>query len=130
MTVTITFEQVRAKIEDMTSLTDEQTKEALEKVSEFSILHGQGVAAGMCMVLEMGEKSGLIPSEVVQRQKNLIRNTGLPEYYDLDRGKVYQALFSDKKTVGGKLRFVITPEMGRAEIVTFQPETVREYLGI
>lgn len=103
---------------------------ALEKVSEFSILHGQGVAAGMCMVLEMGEKSGLIPSEVVQRQKNLIRNTGLPEYYDLDREKVYQALFSDKKTVGGKLRFVITPEMGRAEIVTFQPETVREYLGI
>lgn len=32
--VNITFEQVRAKIEDMTSLTDEQTKEALDKVSE------------------------------------------------------------------------------------------------
>lgn len=32
--VNVTFEQVRAKIEDMTSLTDEQTKEALEKVSE------------------------------------------------------------------------------------------------
>ena len=31
--ITITFEQVRAKIEDMTSLTEEQTKEALEKVS-------------------------------------------------------------------------------------------------
>jgi 3-dehydroquinate synthase len=103
---------------------------ALEKVSEFSILHGQGVAAGMCMVLEMGEKSGLIPADVVQRQKVLIRNTGLPESYDMDREKVYQALFSDKKTVGGKLRFVITPEMGRAEVVTFQPEVVREYLGI
>ena len=103
---------------------------ALEKVSEFSILHGQGVAAGMCMVLEMGEKSGLIPADVVQRQKALIRNTGLPESYDMDREQVYQALFSDKKTVGGKLRFVITPEMGRAEVVTFQPEVVREYLGI
>ena len=34
VTVNITFEQVRAKIEDMTSLTDEQTKEALDKVSE------------------------------------------------------------------------------------------------
>ena len=103
---------------------------ALEKVSAFSILHGQGVAAGMCMVLEMGEKSGLIPADVVQRQKALIRNTGLPESYDMDREQVYQALFSDKKTVGGKLRFVITPEMGRAEVVTFQPEVVREYLGI
>ena len=74
--------------------------------------------------------SGLIPAEVVKRQKTLIRATGLPEKYDFNRDQVYQALFSDKKTVGGKLRFVITPEMGRAEIVTFPPETVREYLGI
>lgn len=43
VTVTITFEQVRAKIEDMTSLTDEQTKEALEKVSEIeSVVKGEG----------------------------------------------------------------------------------------
>lgn len=39
----ITFEQIRAKIEDMTSLTDEQTKEALEKVSEIeSVIKGEG----------------------------------------------------------------------------------------
>ena len=43
VTVNITFEQVRAKIEDMTSLTDEQTKEALEKVSEIeSVVKGEG----------------------------------------------------------------------------------------
>lgn len=41
--ITITFEQVRSKIEDMTSLTDEQTKEALEKVSEIeSVVKGEG----------------------------------------------------------------------------------------
>lgn len=34
VTVNITFEQVCAQIEDMDSLTDAQTKEALEKVSE------------------------------------------------------------------------------------------------
>ena len=43
VTVNITFEQVRAKIEDMTSLTEEQTKEALEKVSEIeSVVKGEG----------------------------------------------------------------------------------------
>lgn len=41
--VNITFEQVRSKIEDKTSLTDEQTKEALEKVSEIeSVVKGEG----------------------------------------------------------------------------------------
>lgn len=34
VSVNITFEQARAKIEDMTSLTDEQTKEALAKLAE------------------------------------------------------------------------------------------------
>lgn len=43
VTVNITFEQVRAKIEDMTSLTETQTKEALEKVSEIeSVVSGTG----------------------------------------------------------------------------------------
>ena len=41
--ITITFEQVRSKIEDMTSLTDEQTREALEKVSEIeAVVKGEG----------------------------------------------------------------------------------------
>lgn len=41
--VNITFEQVRSKIEDMTSLTEGQTKEALEKVSEIeSVVKGEG----------------------------------------------------------------------------------------
>ena len=103
---------------------------ALEKVSEFSILHGQGVAAGMSMVLELGEKCGLVSAETAARQKALIRNTGLPESYNLDKEQVYQALFSDKKAVNGTLRFVITPQIGKAEVVTIQPETVREFLGI
>ena len=34
VSVNITFEQARAKIEEMTSLTDEQTKEALAKLAE------------------------------------------------------------------------------------------------
>jgi ribosome-binding factor A len=43
VTVNVTFEQVRAKIEYMTSLTDEQTREALEKVSEIeSVVKGEG----------------------------------------------------------------------------------------
>lgn len=43
LNVKISFEQVRSKIEDMTSLTEEQTKEALDKVSEIeSVVKGDG----------------------------------------------------------------------------------------
>lgn len=103
---------------------------AIEKVSDFSVLHGQGVSAGMCMALDLGKAVGLVPEEVVRRQKDLIRAVGLPLSYDFDRAKIYEALFSDKKAAGGKLRFVFTPETGRAEIHTVQPETVRKFLGI
>jgi len=41
--VNITFEQVREKIENMTSLTDDQTKDALDKVSEIeAVVNGEG----------------------------------------------------------------------------------------
>lgn len=41
--VTITFEQVRSQIENMTSLTDDQMKDALEKVDEIeSVVKGAG----------------------------------------------------------------------------------------
>ena len=43
ITVNITFEQVRSQIEEMTSLTDEQTQEVLEKVSEIeAVVKGDG----------------------------------------------------------------------------------------
>ena len=43
VTVHITFEQVREKVEDMTSLTDEQTKEVLQKVDEIeALVNGDG----------------------------------------------------------------------------------------
>ena len=41
--VNITFEQAREKIENMTSLTDDQTKDALDKVSEIeAVVNGEG----------------------------------------------------------------------------------------
>ena len=103
---------------------------ALEKVSEFSILHGQGVAAGMCMIAEMAEKAGMTDAQTVKRLKDLIRAAGLPEYYDLDMEKVYQALFSDKKTMNGELRFIVIPEIGKAKISPFEPGFIRNFLGI
>lgn len=43
VSVNITFDQVRSQIEEMTSLTSEETKEALEKVSEIeSVAQGIG----------------------------------------------------------------------------------------
>lgn len=43
VTVNVTFEQVRDQINDMTSLTDTQTQEALEKVSEIeAVVKGDG----------------------------------------------------------------------------------------
>lgn len=41
--ISISFEEVRKQIEDMTSLTEAQTKEALNKVSEIeSVVKGDG----------------------------------------------------------------------------------------
>lgn len=40
--LSVTFEQVRSQIEEMTSLTDEQTKEVLEKITEIETAYNEG----------------------------------------------------------------------------------------
>ena len=40
--VSVSFEEVRRQVEDMTSLTDEQTKEILEKISEIESVYKEG----------------------------------------------------------------------------------------
>ena len=42
--VTVTFEQVREKIEDMTALNREQTNEAIEKVNELEAISRENIS--------------------------------------------------------------------------------------
>ena len=89
---------------------------ALESVTRYSrYRHGEAVAWGMLAAALLGHEIGLTRAEDVSRIVALVRRLGrLPDWPGASPEILSDAMRSDKKTRAGKLRFVLSPEIGRA----------------
>lgn len=87
---------------------------AIETVSDYKLLHGQAVAIGLCAQARLGERLGFISDENVRRVESLCQRaklpTKIPDY--IDREKLLDKLYTDKKVRDGKLRFVFQKQIG------------------
>ena len=64
----------------------------------------------------LGHEIGLTPADEVSRIVSLVRRMGpLPPWPKVPPKKLIAAMYSDKKTRAGKLRFVLAPKIGKAE---------------
>lgn len=100
---------------------------ALEVLCGYTKLtHGEGVAIGMGMAAELARLLGRADAELGQRQNSVLRAAGLPTSLrgDIAPEKVLDVMKRDKKVVRGRLRFVVVPEIGRAEIVEAPDEAM------
>ncbi len=91
---------------------------AVEATSKFTIAHGTAVGIGMVAAAEIAvRRSRLQPGEASQI-KNLIRDykmlISVPA--ELDRNQIKQYLLTDKKTIGGRIFFVLPTEIGKVII--------------
>ena len=78
-------------------------------------LHGEAVAIGMAGAAAIGRRLGLIDAAVEQRQNDLLTRAGLPlKYESASPGALLDAMTRDKKVVGGRPRWVLLEELGRA----------------
>ena len=93
-------------------------------------LHGEAVSIGMLCASRLAESMGRIDAEVTRRQHDLLHALGLPlDVPDIAHELFIQSMAKDKKTVHGKLRFVLPTRMGRVELVSdVDLQLVREAL--
>ena len=80
-------------------------------------LHGEGVAAGTIMAADLSQRMGWISMQDVERIRKLVKRAGLPVVApDLGADKYLELMELDKKVEGGKMRFVLLKEVGRAVV--------------
>ena len=91
---------------------------AVEAVSGYRQAHGAAVAMGMVAAAEIAVLKGILDQREKERLENLIRAFGLPVTIppDYDRGRIQEYLLSDKKTIGGKVVFVLPVAIGKVII--------------
>ncbi|MGW8287557.1 MAG: 3-dehydroquinate synthase [Desulfobulbales bacterium] len=97
---------------------------AVEAVSGYSLVHGAAVAMGMVAAAELAVLKGILESKEKERLKNLLLEFGLPVKIpqEYDRNRIQELLLSDKKTIGGRIFFVLPTTLGKV-IITDDVET-------
>lgn len=92
---------------------------AIESITGYtSFVHGEAVAIGMHTAAVFAEKLGLCATALVDRQKALLQQAGLPvQFPALDIHAVINAFYRDKKVAAQSLRFVLPTAAGHVEIV-------------
>jgi 3-dehydroquinate synthase len=78
--------------------------------------HGEAVAWGMMAAALYGHEIGVTPAKDASRIISLVRRMGkLPAWPSAPPKKLMELMGSDKKARAGKLRFVLTPGIGKAK---------------
>ena len=91
---------------------------AIERATNFKIPHGDCISIGMVAACGISMKRAGLSSQERDDVVSLLKRFQLPTQLpaEVDRERVVAAVVHDKKFLGGKIRFVVTPRIGEAHL--------------
>lgn len=90
---------------------------AVEKLKDFTLLHGECVAIGMAAALKLSKDSGKITTAEYESCINLIKSFNLPvSVAGINSDDVYEATLHDKKMESGLIKFILLDGIGKSLI--------------
>lgn len=96
---------------------------ALEEATAYRrFTHGEAVGWGLLAVLRLAGRLGVLAKSDEARMAALVRSIGpLPSIRDLSAERIVALLPQDKKTVGGRIHWVIPERVGKVRIMDDVP---------
>lgn len=88
---------------------------AIEKCSNYSLLHGEAVSIGLVAAARLSFETGMCEQIVPERIEALLGKLGLPVRHTMDPQELVAAMTSDKKTRDGQIRFVLIRTIGEVQ---------------
>ncbi|MEP6636917.1 MAG: hypothetical protein ABJB97_09345 [Acidobacteriota bacterium] len=106
---------------------------ALEAATHYRrFRHGEAVGYGMLVAGEISKNVGVLAASELESLRDAVRLCGrLPRADDLDANAILKAMQGDKKSVGGRIQWVLLERIGRARIVDgreITPQLLRDAL--
>jgi 3-dehydroquinate synthase len=90
---------------------------AIETASGYgNWLHGEAVAAGMCMAAQLSARAGWLSAAELERTLALIARAQLPVAPppDISAATFRELMLHDKKNIGGRIRLVLLQGLGKS----------------
>jgi 3-dehydroquinate synthase len=92
---------------------------AIERITDFSVRHGEAVSVGMVYVAELARLTGRLDDDTAARHATVLASVGLPTSW---QGAPFDDLLAvmrvDKKTRGDTLRFVVLDGLARPAVLS------------
>ena len=94
-------------------------------------LHGEAVAIGMVAAARVSRAIGCCDDATVERIRKIVGRLGLPGEIpaDVARERLVAAMRADKKSAGGRIRFVAVETVGRVRLVPLTGQEIVEHLS-
>jgi len=102
---------------------------AAEHASNYSILHGQGVAMGMAAIARASCAHGICSQSMVDEICALLQQYGLPTEIPFSADDILDAMLSDKKFDGEKLKLIVPEDIGRCRIETISSRDLKKWIS-
>jgi 3-dehydroquinate synthase len=105
---------------------------ALEAATEYQkYLHGEAVGIGMAQAAAISVQQGFCDQRSLERIRKLIKRAGLPLEIprDVSMQNMVQSMEVDKKSTGGKIRFVVCAGIGKTGFHALSPGEILGALG-
>lgn len=89
---------------------------AIERVKNYTIPHGEAVSIGILAESDMAVQLGRLDPKSFEKISNILKIYGLPQHLpeDIAVESLLEAMSLDKKSLGGRPRFVIIDKIGSA----------------
>ncbi|MBP9719251.1 MAG: 3-dehydroquinate synthase [Candidatus Levybacteria bacterium] len=79
-----------------------------------TLTHGEAISIGMAFVIKLSQKMQILSDDEAEKSLKLLQKYDLPiTISGVDKEKAIQQMKKDKKSVGGKIRFVLLEGIGK-----------------
>ncbi len=105
---------------------------AIEAASAYRIRHGEAVAIGLAAEGRIAHHMGLLAARDLERLTRVLRSAALPTRLPrrVSNARIARALLLDKKSEGGRPRFVLLRRIGETVLgADVPPDVLRAVLG-
>ena len=100
---------------------------AIEKVEGFRCRHGAAVSIGLVYAAAVSRSARGLDDATVARHRSVLTSVGLPTTYDRSAwSRLYDAMRYDKKTRGGRLRFVVLDALAKPTLLNDPDPSILE----
>ncbi len=101
---------------------------AVEACSNFTILHGEGVAIGMAAITRAAVEKGICDPALLPQLLDVLQKYGLPTEVPYPLADIQKAAEADKKRSGSVTNFVVPEALGRCRVEPVPADKVAGWL--